>query len=111
MNPTIITLAQAGQAATAAPVRIVPLVSVPLARTMAPLRPVSIPSTAQTSAGAYFGLFRSCDCGHSSAWHSGAFGDAWRAGEQVHGRCEAAPDEDSTFSCRCARFREPDLAS
>ena len=56
------------------------------------------------SATAYFDLFRPCRCGHSSAWHSGAFGEAWRSGHQVHGACEASAD--SGAGCACRAFAE-----
>lgn len=113
MIPNPISLAQ-GRAAfpvSAATVRIIPDVraSVPVAAPVAvPVgEPVSRPAA---SAAAYFGLFRACDCGHSSAWHSGAFGDAWRAGQQVRGRCEAAVEDGSNGGCSCASFSEPGLA-
>jgi hypothetical protein len=102
MVPNIVTLAQAGgQAVAASPVTVVPPV--------ATADGVTIPAARQASpAGAYFQLFKLCSCGHSSAWHSGAFGDAWRAGEQVEGGCEA-DDESSRTSCRCGSFRPASL--
>ena len=104
MIPTIVTLAQAGgHRAVASPPPIIP----PVVRTEA----ATIPTARQVApAGAYFGLFKLCSCGHSSAWHSGAFGDAWRAGEQVQGRCESA-DESSEVTCRCASFRGAEMVS
>ncbi|MDX6203236.1 MAG: hypothetical protein QOJ83_2736 [Frankiales bacterium] len=109
MSPEPITLAQAGRLWQAAsPVspatgRIIP--SVTVAAPPAP-EPVEIATVRQPSAAAYFGLFRPCECGHSSAWHDGAFGDAWRAGEQVRGGCEAAVEDGSAASCACSRFHE-----
>jgi len=97
MIPTFVTLAEAGarHAAAAAVTAAPPSVAAP---------PVAIPAAREASpSGAYFLLFKLCSCGHSSAWHSGAFGDAWRAGVQVQGRCEAT-DESST-GCRCSSFR------
>jgi hypothetical protein len=92
MSPIIVTLAQAG--GYVAPVaRVAPVV--------APA-PVAIPEPRQ-HAGAYFQFFKPCTCGHSSAWHNGSFGDAWRAGEQVAGGCEAA--DESSNDCRCDSFR------
>jgi hypothetical protein len=122
MTAKSITLAEAGRtSATAFPVspatgRIIPAVTVTAAVVPAVLAlpvpaPVAIPVSRATSAAAYFGLFRSCNCGHSSAWHNGAFGDAWRAGVQVRGGCEAAVEDGSTSGCGCARFREADVAS
>src|SRR3954471_14552805 len=102
MSPIIVTLAQAGgYTAPVARVVAAPPVITP--------DPVSIPEPRQ-HAGAYFQLFKTCDCGHSSAWHSGSFGDAWRAGEQVAGGCEVAADDAST-SCACDVFRAADLSS
>ncbi len=93
MIPNIVTLAQAGS-------HVVPVV--------ADTDAVTIPATRQPSAaGAYFMLFKLCGCGHSSAWHGGAFGDAWRAGEQVRGACESA-DEPANGACRCTSFRPAD---
>ena len=109
MIPNPITLAQAGRIsaaaalpASAATVRIIP--------TVAAAEPIEIPAP-RNAAAAYFGLFRACGCGHSSAWHSGAFGDAWRAGQQVRGRCEAAVEDGSAHGCSCVRFSEPNVAS
>jgi hypothetical protein len=112
-------LAEAGRASAAAfpvspaTVRIIPTVPATAAApaTAAVPEPVAIPVPRATSAAAYFGLFRSCDCGHSSAWHSGAFGDAWRAGVQVRGGCEAAVEDGTASGCGCARFHEADVAS
>ena len=109
MIPNSISLAQAGQlppgggGISAATVRIVPTVTA--------TEPATIPGPRPSSAAAYFGMFRSCDCGHSSAWHSGAFGEAWRAGEQVRGRCEASVEDGAAAACSCARFRETNVAS
>ena len=102
MIPNIVTLAQAGgqRSAVSAP-PIIPPVAAAGSATIPAARPVA-------PAGAYFGLFKLCRCGHSSAWHSGAFGDAWRAGEQVQGRCESS-DELSSASCTCGSFRPADL--
>ncbi|MDX6253766.1 MAG: hypothetical protein QOJ11_100 [Frankiales bacterium] len=115
MSPNPITLAQAGlrwQAAnpvSPATVRIIPSVpAVPPAVTAA--EPPAVLAVRPPSAASYFGLFRSCDCGHSSAWHTGAFGDAWRAGEQVRGGCEAAVEDGAASDCHCTRFRDPGLA-
>jgi hypothetical protein len=106
MSPIIVTLAQAGgyvaQVAPVAPVA--PVTPVP---PVAPAAGVSIPEARQ-QAGAYFQLFKPCSCGHSSAWHSGSFGPAWRAGEQVAGGCEAA-NEVSSGSCACRGFQAADL--
>jgi hypothetical protein len=102
MIPNIVTLAQAGGQQSAVPVRVVPSVDV--------AAPAVVPAARQSAVGAYFGLFKACGCGHSSAWHGGAFGDAWRAGEQVRGACEA-DDEVSKGSCRCRRFHDPEVAS
>ena len=55
--------------------------------------------------GAYLRLFRPCDCGHSSAWHSGAFGAEWRAGQQVRGACEADSGRLSA-ACGCTAFSD-----
>ncbi len=111
-NP--ITLAEAGRMSAAlgsvspATVRIIPTVAAP-ASAPAPAS-TSIPEPRPSSATAYFGLFRSCDCGHSSAWHKGAFGDAWRAGQQVRGRCEASAEGGAAAACGCPQFHEPELA-
>jgi hypothetical protein len=95
MSPIIVTLAQAG--GYVAPVARIG----PVAPVVAP-EPVAIPEPRQ-QAGAYFQLFKLCACGHSSAWHSGAFGEAWRAGEQVAGGCEAA--DETSKACSCHNFR------
>lgn len=96
----IVTLAQAGGHRAPAVTVVPPATAVDGVTT--------IPAPRQPSpAGAYFLLFKLCSCGHSSAWHSGAFGDAWRAGEQVQGGCEAV-DEPSSASCRCRSFRAAD---
>jgi hypothetical protein len=114
MIPNSISLAQAGRA-SAAPLPVSPATVriIPTVRAAAPAAlPIAVPDPRPAaSAAAYFGLFRPCDCGHSSAWHSGAFGDAWRAGQQVRGRCEAAVEDGSARGCSCARFNEPGLAS
>ena len=73
MIPNIVTLAQAGGQRAA-------VTSKPIIPPVTQADTVTIPAARQvSSAGAYFGLFKLCSCGHSSAWHSGAFGDAWRA--------------------------------
>lgn len=114
MNP--ITLAEAGrQSVPAMPVspatvRIIPTVAPAVAPTVAPPQPTAIPTPGASSGAAYFGLFRACDCGHSSAWHHGAFGDAWRAGQQVRGGCEAGAEDGTARGCSCARFRDRDIA-
>lgn len=116
MIPNPISVAQAGRTSAAslpissATVRIIPTVRPPAPAPVAIPIPVPAPRAA-ASAAAYFGLFRACGCGHSSAWHDGAFGDAWRAGQQTRGRCEASAEEGSARGCGCARFHEPDLAS
>ncbi|BEP12424.1 hypothetical protein acdb102_07350 [Acidothermaceae bacterium B102] len=98
MIPSIVTLAQAGAHRGA-------MSSTPIIPPVAQAETATIPAARQVSAaGAYFGLFKLCSCGHSSAWHSGAFGDAWRAGEQVQGRCESS-DEVSSGSCGCGSFQ------
>jgi hypothetical protein len=56
------------------------------------------------SANAYFEWFQSCRCGHSSAWHGGAFGAAWRSGHQVQGACEAGASEGLARRCSCSHF-------
>jgi hypothetical protein len=98
----------ASHTATAAPsLPAPPSVSAPSSPTSAapaPVRAAAVPDPRPSGAAAYFGLFRPCGCGHSSAWHNGAFGEAWRAGEQVRGRCEAA-GEDSV-PCRCSQFHD-----
>jgi hypothetical protein len=79
-------------------------------------RPQPVPTAAPSSATeagrsalpsttAYFELFRTCACGHSSAWHSGAFGDAWRSGQQVRGACEASAESGSA-GCACRGFAD-----
>lgn len=113
MIPNVVTLAQAGERrAAAAP--IIPRVAAASSTTVtvvsaAPVEaPVELPSIPrQPSAAAYFGMFRACGCGHSSAWHGGAFGDAWRAGQQVRGACEALGDASSS-TCGCQRFSDPE---
>jgi hypothetical protein len=109
MIPSIVTVAQAGRQRSG-PVRIIPVVPAVTATPAGTVRePMTIPAARPTVPGTYFGLFQQCGCGHSSAWHGGAFGDAWRAGVQVRGACEAA-DEVDAGSCGCRRFREPDVA-
>jgi hypothetical protein len=81
--------------ATTAPLSIIPTViaTVPIPSSRQPLSPT-----------AYFDLFQPCTCGHSSAWHGGSFGAAWRSGLQVRGRCES----DDRGPCGCDAFRPAD---
>lgn len=67
----------------------------------APTRATPPPSS---SVNAYFDWFQSCRCGHSSAWHGGAFGAAWRSGQQVQGACEASDSDGTTAPCPCRHF-------
>jgi hypothetical protein len=118
MIPNAITLAQAGRLPAAAfPIspatgRIIPSVGVAaVVAAVAPItEPTTIPEPRAGSAADYFGMFRPCACGHSSAWHSGAFGDAWRAGLQVRGGCEAGIEDGAAGTCSCARFSDPSTA-
>lgn len=118
MIPNAITLAQAGRLPSAAfPVspatgRIIPTVGVAAVAAAAPVAdPTAIPAPRIPSAANYFGMFRACTCGHSSAWHNGAFGDAWRAGQQVRGGCEAGVEDGTAGACRCARFSDPGIVT
>jgi hypothetical protein len=122
MIPNAITLAQAGRLPSAAfPLspatgRIIPAVAVAtavvaVAPVAPPIEPTAIPVPRIASAANYFGMFRACTCGHSSAWHNGAFGDAWRAGEQVRGGCEAGFEDGAASGCSCARFSDPGTAT
>ena len=105
MIPNILTLSEVAAGGAASGVRILPGPSVEARQPLPPAPPATAPARTQAPFGAYFGLFRPCDCGHSSAWHSGAFGDAWRAGEQVHGGCEALQETSGT-ACGCRHFHE-----
>lgn len=88
------TSAPASSAAALAPPA-TPATAVPAAPS-----PVAPPA----SANAYFEWFQSCRCGHSSAWHGGAFGAAWRSGQQVQGACEAGASEGLAQRCSCSHF-------
>jgi hypothetical protein len=121
MIPNAITLAQAGRLPAAAfPIspatgRIIPAVAVAVAAVVAVVapktEPAAIPAPRTGSAADYFGMFRACACGHSSAWHNGAFGDAWRAGLQVRGGCESGIEDGTAGICSCARFSDPGTAT
>ena len=89
-------------APVAAPPAAGSLHAVPAVRSL-PTQAAPSAEAQQSQAGpSYAGMFRSCACGHSSAWHVGAFSDAWRAGIQVRGACEV----EGVAGCSCQQFRE-----
>lgn len=80
----------------------------PAAPTTGPTDASSAASETVTPPTSYFPMFETCGCGHSSAWHSGAW-VAWRSGAQVVGGCELGRDGGAAAPvCACGGFFQAD---